>query len=143
MLLPFPVVGIAISADPRSAEIADGASALTRLVCGILLGGRAFVYEAAAGVLEVRTNEPLELLQLCRLADQHVFCDRIDLADVVDCSAAVGDDPGVDEVERSQMGASVVAADGVVVPSPIALDRSRCALGELPSAAIRSATSSA
>ena len=59
MLLPFPVVGSAVSADPRSAETADGASVLTRLICGILLGGRAFVYEAATRVLEVSTNEPL------------------------------------------------------------------------------------
>jgi len=114
MLLPFPVVGSAISADPRSAETADGASVLTRLICGILLGGRAFVYEAATRVLEVSTNEPLELFQLRRLADQHVLGDRIDLADAVDCGATVGDDPGVDEVERSEVRTSVVAADASV-----------------------------
>ena len=50
------------------------------------------------------TDEPLELLQLARMADEHVLGDQIELFESLDALAGVLDDADVDEVQGGQLG---------------------------------------
>lgn len=114
-----------------------------RCVRGTLLAAGTFVREGAAGALQVRPHEPLELLQLPGLPDQQILRDLVEFVGLVDGLANVLDHTGVDKVQRGQVSLDRVAAYRVVVPVPVVDDRVGRALGEAPSAAMRSATSSA
>ena len=76
----------------------------------------------------MRADEPLELLQLARLADQQVLGHQVEVIEAVDALAGVLDDAGVDEVERGQVRLHGVAAHRVVVPGAVLDDRARGAL---------------
>ena len=77
----------------------------------------------------MRPDEPLELLQVARVADQDVLGDRIEFLCLVDGVANVFDDTVVDEVQRRQVCLGRVTADRIVVPIAILDDRPRGALG--------------
>ena len=52
---------------------------------GGLLGLRALVGQLPAGVLQVRAHEPLELLQLAGVADEHVLRDQVEVVEACRC----------------------------------------------------------
>ena len=83
------------------------------------------VSELTACVLQVCTHEPLELLQLARMADQHVLGDRVEIAQPLDALAGVLDDAVVDQIQRGQMRQHGVAIHRVVVPGAVVDDGSR------------------
>ena len=81
--------------------------------------------QLAARALQVRPDEPLELLQLPGLADQQVLGHRIEFVGLVDGLADVLDDAVVDQVQRGQVRLDGVAADRVVIPVTVPDDRAR------------------
>ncbi len=81
--------------------------------------------QRAARVLEVRPHEPVELLELTGLADQHVLRHRVGILGLLDRRAVGLDDPGVDQVKSAQVRDGVVATDRVVVPAALAYERAR------------------
>src|ERR1700748_915801 len=68
------------------------------------LGVGAGGLELAAGRLQVSPDEPVVLLQLLGLADEHVLGHRVELLDGLDRLAVRLDDARVDQVERAQVG---------------------------------------
>lgn len=118
-------------------------SASARRSCGILLGIRFGVGESARCAFEMRTDEPLELLQLTRLSDQEVLGDGVDLADLRDRLAIVGDEAVVHEVECGKVRLCGVSGNRIVVPRPVLRDSTWGPSGDSPRAAMRSAASSA
>jgi hypothetical protein len=87
------------------------------------------VGQGAAGVLEVRADEPLELLELTGLSDEEVLGHGVDLAGLLDRLPEVGEDAGVDEVESGEVRRDRVASQAVVVPGAVLDDRRRGPLG--------------
>src|SRR5678816_3508243 len=75
--------------------------------------------ERSFRVLEVGTYEPVELLELAGLADQHVLADQIEVVECLDGLAVFRDDTLVDDVEGTEMLGHGGPADRVVVPGPV------------------------
>src|SRR5699024_10518122 len=69
--------------------------------------------------LEVRAHEPLELLELRGLADEHVLGDRVQLPGERDRLAVRGDDALVDRVEGLQVVLRIGLAEAVVGPAAV------------------------
>src|SRR5277367_2737680 len=125
-------------AGPGAADLAETgtASALSgTLACRAradlpsrpLLGPGAAGCERAVGVLQMGTDEPVELLQRAGMLDEHVLRDLIQLLSGLDSLALRFDDARVNNVQGSQVLHGAGATDGVVVPAPLGHERSRCA----------------
>src|SRR5690242_16218593 len=98
-------------------------TALTLLGAGGLgaLGGRLLGAGVCGGMrsvgsLEVGADEPVELLELAGLPDEHVLGHLVELLGGVDGPAVRLDDPGVHHVQSAEMLQGAGPADGVVVP---------------------------
>jgi hypothetical protein len=73
----------------------------------------------------MRPDEPVELLQLTRLPDEHVLGDRIEVLGGVHDASVRLDDPGVHHIQRTEMLQGACPAYGIVVPVTLADQRAR------------------
>src|ERR1700738_4654464 len=101
---------------------------LLGLTGGAALGPRTAVGQLTARVLQMGTDEPLELLQLSGVADEQVLRHQVEVLESADALAVVLDHAGVDQVECAQVRLHGVTADGVVVPGAVLDDRAGRAL---------------